>query len=110
MTAQEVKKMHIQDVVNDPQWQIVRKSLIGNWKHDHRKNVKTLREYWSKGISDPLRVRRILNVLVGSVHRVGITKGQKETDQLRKEIRIYWKALLDEKYDANDPKYKTGEI
>jgi len=48
--------------------------------------------------------------LTGSVHRVGHTKGQKETDALRRDVRIVWRNMLGEEWDPEDPRYKTGEI
>jgi len=108
--AKEVKAMDIRDVVDNPEWQRIRKSLIGNWVDNYKENVRTLRAYYSKDKNNPLVVRRILNVLVGSVHRTGHTKNQPETDALRKDIRIAWRNMLGEDYDKNDPKYKTGKL
>lgn len=108
--AKAVKGTNIKKVVDDPEWQGIRKSLIGNWKNNHKQNVTTLRSYFEKNKKDPVAVRRVVNVLTGSVHRVGHTKGQKETDELRRDVRIHWRNMLGEPYDANDPKYKTGVI
>lgn len=109
--AQIVKSTNIVKVVNDPEWQIVRKSLIGNWINNYKYNVQILREYLDhNGWQNPWVVRRVLNVLTGSVHRTKKTINQPETDQLRKEVRITWRNLLGESYDPEDPKYKTGEI
>ena len=110
MTPHEVKKADIKWVVDDPEWQIVRKSLIGNWVNNYQVNVKTLRAYFNKYPDDPLAIRRLLNVLTGSVHRTGKTKNQPETDALRRDIRIHWRKMLNEPYDENDPKYRTGAI
>ena len=38
MTPLEVKKADIKWVVDDPEWQIVRKSLIGNWVNNYQVN------------------------------------------------------------------------
>lgn len=108
--AKVVKGTNIKKVVDDPEWQGIRKSLIGNWKNNHKKNVATLRAYFEKNKKDPVAVRRVINVLTGSVHRVGHTKGQPETDALRRDVRIHWRKMLGEPFDPNDPKYKTGEI
>lgn len=108
--AKAAKGANIKKVVDDPEWQGIRKSLIGNWKTNHKKNVTTLRTYFEKNKKDPVAVRRVINVLTGSVHRVGHTKGQPETDALRKDVRIHWRGMLGEPYDSEDPKYKTGEI
>lgn len=61
----------IREVVNDPQWQALRKSLVGTWKRDPAGNVAKLRSYLGGG-DDPLRNRRILNYLTGSAFRIGI--------------------------------------
>jgi hypothetical protein len=108
--AREVKAMDIKRVVDDEEWQEVRKSLIGNWKKNHLVNVTTLRNYLNKYPMSPLAMRRLVNVLTGSVHRVGHTAGQKETDELRKEVRIRWRHMLDEEFDRNDYRYVTGAI
>ena len=110
LSAKEVKGMNIKAVVDDPEWQEIRKSLIGNWKNNHRSNVATLRAYFEKGKNDPLVVRRVLNVLTGSVHRAKHTFAQRETDKLRRDVRIQWRNLLGEPYDPEDPKYKYGII
>ena len=87
--ARNVKGMDIKKVVDDPEWQAIRKSLIGNWIHNHRQNVATLREYFEFNKDNPLAIRRLVNVLTGSVHRTGKTAGQKETDELRRDIRVH---------------------
>jgi len=108
--AKIIKAMNIKKVVDDPEWQVVRKSLIGNWKNNHIENVKTLREYFNKYKNSPIAIRRLVNVLTGSVHRVGHTKGQVETDSLRKDVRIVWREMLGEDIDYNDPRYVIGSI
>ena len=108
--AREVKGMDIKVVVADPEWQAVRKSLIGNWKNNHVYNVQVLREYFEKYPSEPLALRRLVNVLTGSVHRVGHTAGQRETDELRRDVRIAWRNMLGEEYDSADYRYVTGAI
>jgi hypothetical protein len=108
--ARVVKGMDIKKVVDDPEWQSVRKSLIGNWVGNHKQNVKTLRSYFNMHKDSPLAVRRVINVLTGSVHRTGKTAGQKETDELRKDVRIHWRDMLNEPYDKDDYRYKTGAI
>ena len=108
--AKKVKGTDIKKVVDDPEWQGIRKSLIGNWKNNHKQNVATLRSYFEKNKKNPVAVRRVINVLTGSVHRVGHTKGQKETDELRRDVRIHWRKMLGEPFDPKDPKYVTGEI
>lgn len=110
LSAQEVRAMNIKIVVDDPEWQVLRKSLIGNWMQNHRINVSALDKYFMDNMENPLAIRRLVNVLTGSVHRTGKTKNQPETDDLRRRVRVQWKALLNEEYDVTDPKYVTGEI
>lgn len=94
MVARHVRALPIQKVVDNPQWQEVRESLVGNWVHNHEKNVEILRAYLEKGSKDPFVLRRLLNVLTGSVHRAGYTKGQAATDALRLEVRQRWNTML----------------
>tara|TARA_B100000470_G_C19634644_1_gene321441 strand:- start:100 stop:444 length:345 start_codon:yes stop_codon:yes gene_type:complete len=94
--ALAVRAMNIQEVVDDVEWQTLRKRLIGNWIDNHKHNVNILTEYFNKYPNSPLATRRLLNVLTGSVHRVGHTKGQIETDELRKDVRLRWKTMLGE--------------
>lgn len=110
MNAKEVKSMNIKRVVDNPEWQVLRKKLIGNWINNHTYNVDLLREYFERDKSNPLVVRRVLNVLTGSVHRTKKTFGQVETDLLRRDVRITWRNMLGEDFDSEDPKYLTGVI
>lgn len=110
VTAKQVKSMNIKEVVNDAEWQRIRKSLIGHWTKDYLRNVDTLRKYFNENYDDPLAIRRLVNVLTGSVHRTKKTAGQKETDLLRRDVRIRWREMLGEEIDENDYKYITGEI
>ena len=110
LTAQQVKAVPIQKIVDDPEWQEVRKSLVGRWVRDHRSNVAALRAYLEKHPGDPAAVRRVYNVLTGTVHRVGHTRGQVETDRLRAEVRIAWKEMLGEPWDPLDPRFSRGVI
>jgi hypothetical protein len=110
LDAHTVKAMNIKRVVDDPEWQFLRKSLIGNWKSNFEENVRNLRAYFDKYPTCPLATRRLVNVLTGSVHRVGHTKGQASTDALRRDVRIRWRNMLGETYDPSDYKYATGAI
>lgn len=110
LTPQQVAAMPIQKVVDDPEWQVVRKSLIGNWVRNHIANVNRLYAYLDQQQWSPLAVRRVLNVLTGTVHRVGHTAGQTETDRLRAKVRIRWAEMLGRSYDHNDPRYAMGVI
>lgn len=61
----------IKQVVDDPEWQALRRSLVGTWKRTADANVERLASYLGDG-SDPLRVRRIVNYLTGSAFRIGV--------------------------------------
>ena len=108
--AKNVKSMNIKKVVDNDEWQVLRKSLIGHWVNDHDHNVDALRKYFNKYKDSPIAIRRLVNVMTGSVHRVGYTKGQASTDKLRKDVRIQWMNMNDLPYDKNDPRFKTGVI
>jgi len=90
-TGEQVKKLKIQIVVADVDWQELRGSFVGTWKHTPVENVKRLREYVGD-MSNPLKVRRVLNYLTGSAFRIGIVEGS-GVEELREEIRNKWKKL-----------------
>ena len=98
--AKNVKSMNIKKVVDND----------GHWVNDHDHNVDALRKYFNKYKDSPIAIRRLVNVMTGSVHRVGYTKGQASTDKLRKDVRIQWMNMNDLPYDKNDPRFKTGVI
>lgn len=77
--------MKIQEIVNDLEWQIIRRSFLGTWKHTPAANCQILRTYL-QDFSDPLRVRRVLNYLTGSAFRFGRIR-HLEIDRLLLEIR-----------------------
>lgn len=105
-----VQRTDIRDLVNNPEWQAVRKSLVGKWVRQHDQNVATLRAYLERHQWSPASVRRVYNVLTGTVHRVGHTAGQASTDALRKEVRIRWYEMTCQTYDPADPRFATGVI
>lgn len=111
--AIRVRAMPIEQVVDDPEWQVIRKKMIGNWVRNSEFNISTLRAYLDEtttfgltGWDSPLHVRRVLNVLVGTVHRVGHTANQPETDRLRLDVRKTWLAMCGEPI----PEGLTGAI
>ena len=85
-----VKSEDIKSVVNNVEWQELRNSFIGTWKHKPVENVKFLREYLSD-MSDPYKVRRVLNYLTGSAFRIKLIK-HKDIDKLLSEIRNIWRS------------------
>lgn len=110
MTPKQVAGLSISEVVAPDAWQAIRVSLKGHWVADHLHNVQILKNYLDACQWSALSVRQVLNVLTGSVHRYGHTRGQKETDALRKAVRIKWAELLGMALDWNDPKIFSGII
>lgn len=84
-----VKSEDIRSVVNDDDWQTLRKSFVGTWKHTPVENVKKLREYVGDK-NDPYKVRRVLNYLTGSAFRIRIIEHD-DIDTLREEIQKVWR-------------------
>lgn len=84
-----VKKEDIRSVVDDNEWQQIRSSFVGTWKHTPVENIKILREYVGD-MSDPWKVRRVLNYLTGSAFRIRIIEHD-EIDNLREEIQSKWR-------------------
>lgn len=99
--AQRVKAMPIQKVVDDHEWQVLRRKLVGHWVRNHQHNVDLLKAYLDKYPMCPSACRRVLNVMTGSVHRAGHTKGQASTDALRLEVRLRWQFMLGVPYDPD---------
>lgn len=72
-------------VVADPEWQALRASLVGTWKATPAGNVARLADYLGDG-TDPLKVRRLLNYLTGSVFRSGTIR-HPDVDKLLARVR-----------------------
>ena len=79
--------MKIQEIVNDSEWQSLRKSFVGTWKKTPVENCKKLRAYLGN-LSDPLKVRRVHNYLTGSAFRIGIIQHE-EINKLLTIVRNY---------------------
>jgi hypothetical protein len=65
--------MNIKEIVNDPEWQSLRRSFVGTWKIFPERNCERLERYLGD-FSDPLKLRRVLNYLTGSGFRSGKIK------------------------------------
>ena len=91
-THAEVRAMHIRQVVDDAEWQRLRESFLGTWKHTPAKNTERLREYLEQATPQDewLRVRRVLNYLTGTGFRIRII-GCPESDELRVIVRDWWR-------------------
>lgn len=88
LSPREVKALDIKIVVADPEWQKIRSSFVGTWKTDAKKNISVLKKYVGD-MSDPFKVRRVLNYLTGSAFRMGIINSP-EIEKLRNQIRTAW--------------------
>jgi hypothetical protein len=78
----------IKTVVDNPEWQELRQSMVGTWKTSPAQNVKRLRRYLYNGNRKPdiLRHRRVYNYLTGSGFRIGIIQ-HKAIDKFLAELR-----------------------
>ena len=94
-TAKQVRAQNIKIVVAEPEWQDIRAGFVGTWKDKEQavKNVNRLRSYLGS-MKNPLKVRRALNYLTSSAFRIGIISS-KEISELRDEVRLAWKELLE---------------
>lgn len=81
----------IRKVVDLPEWQELRKSLVGTWTKTPQENVKKLRDFGGD-LSDSRRVRILLNYLTGSGFRIGIISSP-EISKFRDEVREAWKKI-----------------
>jgi len=82
----EAIKKPIRDIVRDPKWQKVRKSLLGQWKKRPEWCVKQLRLYLGpipKASDDKLRI--VGNYTTGTGFRIGRIK-HPSIQQLRDDI------------------------
>jgi len=59
----------IQEIVDDPEWQELRASLVGTWKHSPAYNCMLLQKYIEKDPSDMFRYHRVKNYLTGTGFR-----------------------------------------
>lgn len=78
----------IQELVKDEEQQKLRKSLIGTWKTNAKRNCVLLRNYLGNNLKkcEWKKLRIVLNYLTGSGFRIGIIK-DKCIDKLLNEIR-----------------------
>lgn len=88
-----VRDMDIRIVVANTEWQSLRKSFLGTWKHRdmERENILCLLEYLDE-YQDPYKVRRVLNYLTGSGFRMGKIGLSNETKRLREMVQTVWRA------------------
>ncbi len=58
----------MKNVVDDPKWQIIRKSLLGKWSKEYIKCCQILRNYVGN-MKDIRKVRQVYNYLTGTYFR-----------------------------------------
>jgi hypothetical protein len=75
----------IKEIVDDPEWQALRRSFLGTWKCQPEKNVAALKAYLGDA-SCALRLRRVHNYLTGSGFRLGVIS-HPAIDQFLNEVR-----------------------
>ncbi len=78
--------MNIQEIVDNPEWQELRKSFVGTWKLTPAENCKRLEKYLDD-FSDYYKLRRVLNYLTGSGFRIGIIQHD-DIDKLLQIIKL----------------------
>jgi hypothetical protein len=78
----------IQEVVNDPEWQALRLSLLRRWRNFPTECLEDLRQYGGD-LSDPDKVRRLLNYLTGSGFRTGKINSP-AIEAYRETVREAW--------------------
>ena len=83
-----VRGMNIKIVVDDKNWQNLRKTFVGTWKKEPVKNIKELRDYVGD-MTCPYKTRRVLNYLTGTAFRIGKIS-HLSIDKLLNEIRIVY--------------------
>jgi len=94
-----VVKVDIRDIVNLPEWQVLRASFVGNWKKNSDKCLKELKEFGGDlKILSNRRLRIIQNYVTGSGFRIGIisspdiisyTQEVKNEVQRRKDLGLW---------------------
>lgn len=71
----DINKKPIKELVKDPQWQKVRKSLLGNWKQKPEWCCQQLRNYLgSLSTTSYDKLRIVSNYLRGTAFRLGKIK------------------------------------
>ncbi len=92
-TAKEVRAANIKVVVASPEWQKIRHSFIGTWQDTPQENVKIMRDYIGN-MTDPIKVRQVLNYVTSSGFRIGIIS-HPSISKFRDEVREAWANLIE---------------
>jgi len=83
----EWKGVPMKEIVNDKEWQTLRKSFEGTWKNNPKENVKKLRAYLNVDPDDSFRWVRVFNYLTGTAFRIGVIS-HPEITKLRTEVKV----------------------
>lgn len=76
------------ELVNLPEWQRLRESLLGTWSKSPEDNVKKLRDFLGDlSTTDERRLRIILNYLTGTGFRLGKIS-HPSIQKLRTEVSV----------------------
>ncbi|MCK9542642.1 MAG: hypothetical protein M0R03_11505 [Novosphingobium sp.] len=85
---QSWKGVDIKKIVDEPQWQKLRESLVGTWKKTPAKNVTRLRWYLQTRGFDEYSVVRVYNYLTGTGFRMGVIS-HPDITKLKEEVEHY---------------------
>jgi hypothetical protein len=61
-------------IVDNAEWQKLRVSFLGTWKHTPEENVRKLKRYLGNAVRNPRSPKfiRVYNYLTGSAFRIGV--------------------------------------
>ncbi len=85
------KGKDIREIVDNPEWQVIRRGFLGTWKSNVAGNVVVLRKYLGD-MSDEMKLVRVLNYLTGSGFRMGVIGGL-ESNELLGEVKFKLKEI-----------------
>lgn len=85
------KLYEIQRIVDNAEWQELRKSFLGTWKISPKENCYRLEEYLGD-FSDYYKLRRVSNYLTGSGFRIGIIQDPL-IDKLLERVKLTLKNI-----------------
>jgi hypothetical protein len=100
-----MKEWITKEIVDDPDWQEVRKGLVGNWKKKPNECCLKLSAYLDKANANRNRDERLLilrNYLTGSAFRIGVIDAE-----CAKKLRTAVSAELN---DRKEKKLVTARI
>ncbi len=87
----------ISDIVKDPEWQELRKSLVGTWKISPEDNVNKLRNYLgSRPWKNINKMRIVRNYISGTAFRLGKIQNI-EINKLKEDIKNDLELLKNDK-------------